>query len=190
MPESLADRAARFHGLAVNLLPRGAAWARLAGSSMSNNLSALVYEFARVEESADTYRTEMDPTRANALLPEWETLLGLPDECGAPATLEGRRAALASVLSGGGTNNLPALSAAVTAFDVTTSITDVIHPTQFEVGTDGGGAGQPVGADEWAHTVILEITTSNATLDTAGLECVLNRIKRAHTHYIYQHVLI
>lgn len=187
MAESLSDRAARFHQLAINLLPRGIAWARVAGSSLSDNLSALVYEFARVEEAADTYRTEMDPREATALLPEWETVLGLPDDCGSPTTTAGRRGAIVARLTGGGTNNLEALASAVETFDTETALHAITHPTQFEVGTDDGGAGQPVGGDEWAHTVTLQIVTYADDLDVDGLECVLNGIKRAHGHYIFEY---
>lgn len=187
MAESTADRAARFHQAAMNLLPRGVAWARTVGSGLSDSISALVYEFARVEEAADTYRTEMDPTQATALLPEWEAVLGLPDACGAPATTAGRRGAVVSRLTGGGTNSIEALTAAVVAFDAETALHAITHPTQFEVGTDDGGAGQPVGGDEWAHTVTLRITTYADDLDEAGLECVLNGIKRAHGNYLFEY---
>lgn len=189
MSESLADRAARFHRRAVDLLPKGNAWARLA-SDLRDLLGALVYEFARVEESTDTFYAEMDPSITDALMPEWESFLGLPDACGSPLTVQGQRAALVARLTGGGTNTEAALAAAIVAFDSNTVLTSVTHPTQFEVGTDGGGAGQPIGADEWANVVTLTITTSNPSLDWAGLECVLDGIKRAHGLYLYEYVLV
>jgi hypothetical protein len=69
-------------------------------------------------------------------------------------------------------------------------LTAITHPTQFEVGTGGGSAGMPVGSDAWANVITLTITTSNPTLDQAGLECVLNGIKRAHGAYIFNHVFV
>lgn len=190
MAESLADRAARFQQRALDLLPRGIAWARAEGSSLRDFLGGLVYEFARVEEAADTFHSEMDPRQTTALLSEWETMLGLPDDCGSPTTTAGRRGAIVARLTGGGTNTLAALQAAASAFDADTTVVSITHPTQFEVGTDGGGAGQPVGADEWAHTVTLNIETSNPSLDEAGLECVLNSIKRAHGLYLYTYTVV
>lgn len=181
---------ARFLALAVNLLPRGSAWARTVGSALMGSLTALICEFARVEEAADDYRREMDPTQTVQLLPEWERALRLPDACGSPATDEGRRGAIVARLTGGGTNNHAALEAAVRGFDSLSELTSVAHPTQFEVGTDGGGAGQPVGSDEWAHVVELTITTSNPDLDEAGLECVLNGVRRGHGVYHFTYVYI
>lgn len=152
-------------------------------------MSAFLYEYARVEESADTFLTEMDPTQTSALLAEWESALGLPDDCGTPTTTDGRRAAIIARLTGGGTNTYAEIEAAVNRFDSQTTLVSIETYTQFEVGTDGGGAGQPVGADEWAHTFLVTTETTNLALDTAGLECLINQYKRAHTHYLYEHTV-
>ena len=183
-------RIARWKALAVNLLPRGLAWARALGSNLTDLLGAAICEFARVEEMADIFYAEMNPSQAVMLLPEWERAFSLPDECGSPTTTQGRQASVVARLTGGGTTTADALAVAISAFDSDTELTAITHPTQFEVGTDGGGAGQPVGADEWANVITLTITTSNPALDEAGLECVLNGIKRGHGHYLFEHVFV
>lgn len=172
------------------MLPKGRAWARHAGASILELLAGTLYEFARVEERSDEFSTEMDPTQTSALLPEWESALGLPGECTAPTTEGGRRAAIVTRLTDSGTNTEAAISAAVAAFDSGTSVDAFVRDTQFEVGSDGGGAGQPVGADEWAHTVTILIDTTNLTLDTVALECIVDEIKRAHGHYIYTYNVV
>ena len=190
MAESLSERAARFAARGRGMLPKGLAWARFSGAKMRELLTGTTYEFARVEERSDEFSTEMDPTQTSALLPEWESALGLPGECTAPTTTEGRRAAILTRLTDSGTNTEAAIEAAVSAFDSGTSVDAFVRATQFEVGDDGGGAGQPVGADEWAHTVTIQISTTNLSLDTAALECIVDEIKRAHGHYIYEYDVV
>lgn len=187
MAETLSQRAERFKRLGLSLLPRGIPWARHASSAMSSVMGAFLYEYARVEEAADTFLTEMDPTATSALLDEWEAALSLPDDCGTPTTTAGRRAAIITRLTGGGTNTEQSLIDAAELFDSQTTIAGVETPTQFEVGTDGGGAGQPVGADGWANVKTLVIVTGNASLDTTSLECILDGLKRAHGWYLYEY---
>ena len=188
MSETLSQRYERFAARAVDLLAVGDAWPRFVDAYMPRFVGALVREFARVEESADTYRTEMDPSQTTALLPEWESALSLPEDCGAQVTTPGRRAAIIARLTGGGTNTLLALQAATAAFDADTALTSVSRESLFEMAT--GAMGDPVSGDEWAHTVTLHIETTNASLDEDGLECVLNGIRRAHGFYLFEHTLI
>ena len=190
MAETLAQRYARFGASAVDLLATGPAWARTQGAHLSDFVTALVREFARVEEAADAYRIEMDPSQTLALMPEWERALSLPGPCGRRGGLDAQRAAIIGRLSGGGTNDFVALQRLVAAFDSTTTLVSISHPTQFEVGTDGGGAGQPIGADAWANVITLHIETANGALDVAGLECVVNGLRRAHGYYLYDYTMV
>lgn len=187
MAETLQQRYDRWKARAIALLPKGDAWARIDGAATADVIGAASAEFARVEASVDTFRTEMDPTQTSALLPEWERALSLPDTCGAPTTEAGRRGAVVARLTGGGTNNLAAIEAAIQAFDSDTELADVVWGTQFQVGTSGATMGSPIGSDPWAQTLTLVIETTNATLDTAGLECVLNNMRRGHALFLFQH---
>lgn len=187
MSETLQQRYDRWKARAIALLPKGVAWPRISGASLPDVVGAASAEFARVEASTDVYRTEMDPSQTDALLPEWERALGLPDACGLPSTDDGRRGAVVARLTGGGTNNRAALEAAVRAFDADTELTDVVWETQFEMDTDGGTMGSPIGSDPWAAAATLVIETTNPSLDEAGLECVLNGLRRGHAIFIFQH---
>lgn len=180
------DRLARWKATAISLLPTGDAWPR-ANAELPELVGAASVEFARVEASADTFRAEMDPTQTQALLPEWERALSLPDACGSPATDDGRRGAIVARLAGGGTNKRAAIEAAIAAFDPDTSLVDVIWYSQFEMNTDGATMGSPIGSDPWAAALMLVIETTNPALDTAGLECVLNGMRRGHAIFLFQH---
>ena len=132
MAETLEQRAARFARLGRALLPKGHAWARFPGANFRDLLSATLYEFARVETQIDTFSDEMDPRETSLLLTEWENALGLPDECGAATTTEGRRAAILARLTDSGTNTEAALAAALANLDGGATL-EIGTPTQFEV---------------------------------------------------------
>lgn len=187
MSETLQQRYERWKARAISLLPTGDAWPRLESASLPEVVGAASAEFARVEASTDVFRAEMDPAQADALLPEWERALSLPDACGSPTTDDGRRGAIVARLTGGGTNNRAAIEAAILAFDADTVLADVIWHSQFEMGTDGATMGSPIGSDPWAAAVTLVIETTNPSLDEAGLECVLNGMRRGHAIFLFQH---
>lgn len=185
MSETLQQRYDRWKARAIALLPKGAAWPRISGASLPDVVGAASAEFARVEASTDVYRTEMDPSQTDALLPEWERALSLPDACGLPATDDGRRGAIVARLTGGGTNTRASLEAAVLAFAADTTLADVVWSSQFEMGTDGACMGCPIGSDPWAATATLAIETTDESLDEAGLECVLNGMRRGHALFLF-----
>jgi uncharacterized protein YmfQ (DUF2313 family) len=185
--ETLQQRYDRWKARAISLLPVGDAWPRTDDASLPDVVGAASAEFARVEASTDVFRTEMDPAQTDALLPEWERALSLPDACGSPTTDDGRRGAIVARLTGGGTNNRAAIEAAIAAFDPDTVLVDVIWQTQFEMNTDGACMGCPIGSDPWAAAVTLAIETTNVSLDTAGLECVLNGLRRGHAIFLFEH---
>lgn len=185
MSETLQQRYDRWKARAIALLPKGAAWPRISGASLPDVVGASSAEFARVEASTDVYRTEMDPSQTDALLPEWERALGLPDACGLPSTDDGRRGAIVARLTGGGTNHRASLESAVLAFAADTTLADVVWTSQFEVSTDGATMGSPIGSDPWAATATLAIETTDEGLDEAGLECVLNGMRRGHALFLF-----
>jgi hypothetical protein len=55
------------------------------------------------------------------------------------------------------------------------------------MGTDGGTMGSPIGSDPWAATATLAIETTDEALDEAGLECVLNGMRRGHAFFIFSY---
>lgn len=62
------------------MLPPGDALPR-GDSFLRDLLDALAQEFARVESAALNLFDELDPRTTLQLLPDWERVLGLPDDC-------------------------------------------------------------------------------------------------------------
>ena len=74
------------------LLPPGRAWSRERGSHLRALLGGMAEEYARIDRRGEDLLGEADPRSALELLPDWERLLGIPDECSVlGATLTIRR---------------------------------------------------------------------------------------------------
>ena len=74
---------AKYKDLLVNLLPKGKLWEPKEQPVFKALLDAFADEFCRVEQRAIDLLFEADPrqTTQAELLPDWQRLLGLPDEC-------------------------------------------------------------------------------------------------------------
>lgn len=83
------------------LLPSGFAWNREPDGWLGRILAGLAVVWARVHNRALALIGEADPSTAYELLPDWESVAGLPDDCtGETATtIQERRAALVSKLT-------------------------------------------------------------------------------------------
>src|SRR4030065_700879 len=91
---------AAYTALLQGLLPACPAWRREGNTVMGAVLEALAQEVARLDARAAQLFTETDPRLSYELLPDFERIAGLPDECtGALSTLEERRAALMARLA-------------------------------------------------------------------------------------------
>lgn len=105
------------------LLPTGQAWEIEPGDVRSGALLAIAEELARVDARGDQLVEEADPRTALELLPEWEQLVGLPDDVMTeiPATITERRIAVLQKLtaSGGQSRQYFMDLAAVSGFVVT-----------------------------------------------------------------------
>lgn len=82
----------KYTSLIHKLLPSGKAWNKEEGSNLDKLADGISQEFLRIEKRANELVIELDPTKANELLPDWEKLLGLPDSAfGTPVTNQERR---------------------------------------------------------------------------------------------------
>lgn len=70
--------------LLKSLLPRGRAWQSERGSTISKLLEAIADEFTRVQVRIESLIKELDPTTTQEMLQDWESLLGIPNECTGP----------------------------------------------------------------------------------------------------------
>ncbi|BAO88907.1 YmfQ family protein [Caballeronia cordobensis] len=92
-----------YRGLLQNLLPSGPAWPREPSAFVTRMLDAWAQEFARIDARVDALIEEADPRSTLELLPDWESMLGLPDPCaGESPTLQQRHAAVVAKLVNGG----------------------------------------------------------------------------------------
>lgn len=83
------------------LLPRGRAWLRAPGSLMAALLAGIAEEFARADRRVIVLGDEADPDSALELLPEWERVAGLPDQClPTTGTIRERQLRVARKISG------------------------------------------------------------------------------------------
>jgi uncharacterized protein YmfQ (DUF2313 family) len=177
------------------LLPPGAAWPREDSATLTQTLWALAEEFARVDGRAATLRDEADPRTTFELLIDWERAFGLPAPCmdGVSQTPQQRRNALVAQVTGIGDQSRQYFIDLAAAAGFTITI------TEFEPWTFGKPFSEPLYGQTWRFAWQV-----NALLDTVGywtfadpfstpfawwgnelLECLISRLKPAHTHVLF-----
>lgn len=178
------------------LLPQGPAWPREPGTLLGGLLYGYAEEFARIDAAAARLLDEADPRSAYDLLADWETTLGLPDECTAAAdTISGRQLACYAKLAvlGGQT---PAVYIAIAA-----SIGIEIEIHEFDPDVDDYDESLDISGGKWRFVwrvdvlSVVDYEVFRAGSGAAGdrlkeggaldLECIINRAKPAHTHVVF-----
>jgi len=86
----------RYRDAAIALLPPGRAFCDEPEGDVSRLLEAISVEYARVDDLAESLLRNQDPAKADDLLRDWETALGLPSA----GTLDERRGACVARLVG------------------------------------------------------------------------------------------
>jgi len=86
------------------LLPPGQAFPREAGTALNNLLDGMSLELSRVDARGKSLPVEASPASTNELLPDWESVVGLPDRCSGALeeTIQGRKKALIAKLTSTG----------------------------------------------------------------------------------------
>lgn len=99
----MSTRIEAFTNLLKRLLPRGKAWEQIREDAI-NLFPGMAEEFCRIEERGADLLLEFDPGTSTEMLEDWETLLGLPDECSplAPTLAERQIQARQKLASMGG----------------------------------------------------------------------------------------
>lgn len=185
-----------YKDLLFNLLPRGIAWPGGEHSKVAALLLALASELQRVDDRVFALLTEAYPGTAFELLDDWERICGLPEPCtGAPTTIKARRDAVLEKLSrvGGQSRAFFINIASIVGYDVT--ITE-FRPFLCGINTSGDACY----SEEWRFvwqvnapevTVYPFYSGGNSSGDRLRswgnelLECIINRLKPAHTHVIF-----
>lgn len=176
-----------------DLLPPGPAWPRDDDAWLTRLLGALAAELARVDGRAWQLVEEADPRTTAELFADWETMAGLPDSCavafGGDQTMDQRRAALLGRLT-----TLGGQSAAY-YIGLAAALGYAITITEFHEHTVNDDVEYPIYDTAWnfvwqvnaALSTVTEITVESTVEDpiaawgNALLECVIKRLKPAHT---------
>ena len=196
----LSIRQAAYRSQLTALLPTGRAWATESDPALADFIAALALELARIEQRATELLAEATPYGAYETLPEWEATAGLPDECSASAAgdIQARRMALVARLAGGGAQSkafylrLLRVSgqpqAEITKFSPTTCNDDCNAALYSDndsycwaVSLHGSGDHRPANCNDDCNSP-LQLYQSSA------IECVLNKLKPAHTYLIFKYV--
>ncbi|WP_165184700.1 YmfQ family protein [Caulobacter soli] len=157
------------------LLPLGAAWNRSPDSVMTAALGAFAEELARIDQRAADLVEEADPRTATELLTEWERLVGLPDGCTPiAATIEERRLAVYQRLAGLGGQNAAYFVALAERLGYAAEVRECF-PAMI-----GDHIGDRLFGEAWAWVWILRTSPALGD-DPLGLQCVVRRLKPAHT---------
>lgn len=181
------------------LLPPGPAWSRDDVAPITHLLGALALELERIDGRAWQIIEEADPRTVAELFGDWERVAGLPDSCavafGGTQTVAQRRAALVGKLTTLGGQS-PAYFIGLAA-----ALGYVITVTEFHAHTVGDDVDYPIYGDAWnfawqvnaALNTVTEITVESTVEDplaawgNALLECVINRLKPAHTAVLFSY---
>jgi uncharacterized protein YmfQ (DUF2313 family) len=190
--------AADYQNHLAALLPPGPAWPSDDGGDMEELLLGLAQELARIDARVDDLIAEADPRYTQALLSEWERVLALPDVCitavGAQSTQERRSALVSKLIQIGGQSAAYYIAvAAALGFSITiTEFNPFVWTMPLSLpmcGMDWQFVWQ-VNAPLVSRRYWLCTDPASDPMSTWGnglLECVLNRIKPAHTLILFSY---
>ena len=180
------------------LLPPGRLWDSLReqGRLCGDLLAALADEGVRIDARGNDLIDESDPLSTYELLPDLESFAGLPDDCaGELATIEQRRNALHERLAGSTGFSRPYIIGIAESLGYVGATIDEFEP--FTVGSDVDARLFDV---DWRFIWILNLPddsgvvyfTADSGVDErlanwgdALLECVINRLRPAHTRVFF-----
>lgn len=176
------------------LLPQGAVWPRDRGSTLSGILQGFALELARVDLRGEQLVEEADPRTTQEMLSDWERVAGLPDPCVGPGQTTGqRRAALLQKLTKLGGQSPAYYVEVALALGFAITIDEYLeHTVEDDVENELFGT-------EWAYAwrvnsalnTVVELTVADTVDDPLAywsnvpLECVISRLKPAHTVVIF-----
>lgn len=179
------------------LLPQGPAWPRDAEAELTKLLHAWADELARVDGRAADLVEEADPRTTAELLADWERVAGLPDACvaalaGTQTTAQRRAVLVGKLTTIGG-------QSAAYYIALAASLGYAITVTEFELHDVEDNVEHPLYGTPWQFAWQVNAAEDNigllAVTDTVEdplawwgnelLECVIRRLKPAHTHVLF-----
>jgi len=176
------------------LLPTGTAWPRDPAATLTRLLESWGDGLARLDGRTGQLLDEADPRMTAELLADWERVAGLPDACvAAEQTSAQRRAALYVRLTSLGGQTAAYYLALAASLSYTISVTEF---TPHSVNDD---VEHPLYGQPWAYAwqvgarqdSVGVLSVSDSAADPLAwwgnnaLECVISRLKPAHTHVLF-----
>jgi uncharacterized protein YmfQ (DUF2313 family) len=183
----------------VALLPTGPAWDTVDAGLFSQLIYAIAEEFTRASDKMCILENETFPLNTTQLLPDWERVLGLPDDCtaGIPLSMGERRAAVASKLSTIAEPTPQFFVNLALDFGYAISVIEFI-PARAGRARVGDRINAPGSEFTWAVQIPGSYTQSRraivgdmsvgdriATWGDGSLECLIRQYKPAHTTLIF-----
>lgn len=183
------------------LLPEGAAWSRERDAVLSQILLGLAEELARVDARANELLDEADPRVTFELLADWERVAGLPDDC-APAdetTQQRQRSLVQKLTTMGGQSRAFFIELALKLGYPGAQI------VEFRPLTCIGECTGSLDPDPWRfvwrldlpqETLMNELGCDGTCVEPlrswgdALLECVISRLKPAHTKVTFAYGVV
>jgi uncharacterized protein YmfQ (DUF2313 family) len=179
------------------LLPHGPAWPQDEAATLTKLFAALAAELARIDGRATQLIEEADPRTVAELFNDWERVAGLPDACalafGGDQTAAQRRAALVGRLAtlGG--------QAPIYFVGLTAALGYGISISEFKAHTVNDSMNCLLNDTTWnfawqvnaALNTVTNLTVNSPVSDplaswgNALLECVIQRLKPAHTIVLF-----
>ena len=181
------------------LLPRGRAWPRASDTVKAAVLRALGSSYQRSDNDADNLIKGAFPATATSMLSEWESTLGLPDDCaiGEIGGISDRQHSVVSKLISNGGLNRDYYIRVAAALGYTITI------TQFRPAMSGMSVcGDALNGDEWPFTWRINAPETTIKYTLAGssycgdplaswgnkqLECAINKIAPSHLNLIFSY---
>lgn len=193
MPTNLSTSADEYRQQLQKLAPQGIAWPTEPTSNWVKFLDALAQEFARVDARANELIDESFPDTTTELLPNWERVAGLPDDCNGVIgeTYQIRRLNLLAKLAARGGQSIAYFIEVMGVLGFTITITEY---DRFRVNRNR--MGDALNGEDWEYTFTVNAPTETIFWFRAGqaaageplaswgnerLECNMNKLKPAHT---------
>lgn len=181
-----------YTGALQALMPVGLVWPRDTDSVQAEVLSALAAELVQSDTDALGLLTGAFPSTATTMLAEWESAMGLPDDCaiGEMDSIALRQKAVITKLTSTGGQSVDYFISQAKALGYSVTI------TQFRQARAGmSSAGAALNGDDWPFVMLVTapkttITYAQAGVNYAGdplrswgnklLECRMNRLAPSH----------
>lgn len=182
-----------------HLLPPGRLWNLEAGSWLSKVLLAVGDELRRIAGRAEQAIDEWDPRTTTEMIGEWETMLGLPDNCAGdvPTELADRRTAVVQRFASKGGQSRAFFT------QLGASIGLAIEIEEYRPLRTGFRVGDRCYSTDWAHVFMIKLPIAaveggavagsevGSYLGDHGdpaLECVFRRAAPAHSIVLFSYV--